>query len=115
MPSMFIHKRKSSDSSQNDIQENTPKRTALTSSGNTNLSENIAPSTSSGPQPHSFQMKPSLMQSQSTTSLSKLDSKQPEQMIVDEKKNPFFKHFKNQAEIETTTKSMEFYENMDLF
>jgi hypothetical protein len=108
MPSIFIHKRKSSDSSQDDIQENTAKRTALTSSDNTNLSENIAPSTSSGPQPHSFQMKPSLLQSQSTTSLSKLDSKQPKQMIVNEKDNPFYKHFKNQAEIETTTKSIQF-------
>ena len=106
MPSMFLHKRKSSNSSQDDIQENTAKRTASTLSGNTNLTENIAPSTSAGPQPHSFQMKPSLMQSQSTSSLSRHDSKQPKQMIVDEKNNPFFKHFKNQAEIEATTKSI---------
>ena len=108
-----IHKRKNSSSSQDEIEENTAKRATSNSSGNsgvsasnTNLSENVAPSTSSG---SIFQMKPSLIQPQSASNALKIDSKQPKQQIVDDKKNPFFKHFKTSTDTETTAKSMSFF------
>jgi hypothetical protein len=114
MPGYTAHKRKNSSSSNDESYDNASKRitsnaisTSTTSDSIASLSENVAPSTSTG---RTFQIKPSVLAlqpvPQATSSLS--DSKQPKQLVANEKTNPFFKHFKTTiTETNTETANSE--------
>ena len=117
MPGYTAHKRKNSSSSNDESNENASKRitsNAISTSGTSDsiatLSENVAPSTSTGCK---FQMKPSVLALQPVlpATASVIDSKQPKQLIANEKANPFFKHFKTTITETTNSKNFVYFLN----
>jgi hypothetical protein len=120
MPGYTAHKRKNSSSSNDESNENASKRitsnatnaisTSDTSDSIASLTENVAPSTSTGCK---FQMKPSVLALQPAlpATASVIDSKQPKQLIANEKANPFFKHFKTTTTETTNSKNFVYFLN----